>query len=425
MPRFSALADWLCWQENLHPSAIDLGLDRVGRVWDRLGPRRLPGKTLLIAGTNGKGSCAALLESIYRAAGFRTGCYTSPHLCRYNERIRIQGQPVKDKALCEAFARIDAARGGESLTYFEFGTLAAADLFRRAALDVLILEVGLGGRLDAVNLFERDLALITTIGWDHRDWLGNSLEAIAREKAGILRPHCPAVIGQADPPPVLLELGEQQAQSLYRLGRDFRWERSEKGDWRWLGPGFSSLNLPPPALLGAVQYDNAAAAIMSIACLQEALPVLPQQIAQGLRQVQLPGRFQIFPGQPRWILDVAHNEPAAVALAEHLKNLPCSGIRRAVFGLFRDKEAEAIVRPLKDWVDRWYLAPAPDDRALPVSDLQKRVAAVIDRPLSSYETLHTALRAVQQAAAPEDCILLFGSFSVVGAALAYLQPDKL
>jgi dihydrofolate synthase/folylpolyglutamate synthase len=237
--RHARLQDWLTWQENLHPAAIELGLDRVGRVWDRLGPRALPFPVISVAGTNGKGSTVAMLEAIYGAAGYRTAAYTSPHLLRYNERIRLDGQEVSDPELCAAFARVDAARGAESLTYFEFGTLAALDLFLRARPDLAILEVGLGGRLDAVNLFDADLAIITSIGRDHMAWLGETLEEIALEKAGILRPGRPALFGHRQPLPVLLARAAELGCPTQVLGRDFDWTEEPPG-WRWTGPG-----LPP------------------------------------------------------------------------------------------------------------------------------------------------------------------------------------
>lgn len=420
--RLTGLADWLRWQESQHPQAIALGLDRVARVWARLGPPVLPCPVLTIAGTNGKGSCVALLEAIYGAAGYVTASYSSPHLRRYNERVRLAGTPVGDAELCAAFARVEAARGAESLTYFEYGTLAALDLFVRARPEVAILEVGLGGRLDAVNLIDPDLALITNIGWDHAAWLGDSLEAIAREKAGILRPGRPAVIGQRAPPPALLACGRALGSRVRTLGRDFDYELTPTG-WRWRGSDGPLLELPPPALRGRFQYDNAAAVLMAVATLAARLPVPPSALAEGLRAVSLPGRFQILSGAPIWILDVAHNGPAAAALAETLEDVPCAGTRRAVFGLLSDKEVAAVAGPLLDWVDCWYLGAAATPRARPAAELAAALRALAPAvELRVHNTLEQAIEAAHLQARPQDGLVVFGSFTTVEAALRFRHP---
>lgn len=422
--RFDTLTDWLRWQETLHPSAIELGLERVACVWTRLGPKRLPFPVIAIAGTNGKGSCAAMLEAVYLAAGYRTACYTSPHLLRYNERVRIDGHEVGDGALCDAFERVDAARDDSSLTYFEFGTLAAMDLFVRAAPDVAILEVGLGGRLDAVNLFDADLALITSIGRDHTAWLGETLERIAREKAGILRAGRPAVIGHRDPPPVLLEYGERLGSRMYLLGRDFDYDPVEAA-WRWKGPGFPPLMLAPPALRGKVQYDNASAVLMCISCLGDRLPVSLANLRQGLQRARIPGRFQVLPGEPTWILDVAHNAPAAEVLAENLKAVPCVGKRHAVLGMLSDKEPAAVAGHLRQWVDLWHVGAAEDSRAMPAGDLSaalRTVDAAAD--IRTYTKIGEAIAGARDAVTLGDCILVLGSFTTVEAALRQIREPS-
>jgi dihydrofolate synthase/folylpolyglutamate synthase len=415
--RFHRLADWLGWQATLHPRSIELGLERVGRVWGRLAHGPVPFPIISIAGTNGKGSCAAMLEAIYGAAGYRTACYTSPHLLRYTERIRINGAEVAEDVLCDAFGRVDAVRDDDSLTYFEFGTLAAMDIFLRSSPDVAILEVGLGGRLDAVNLFDPDLAMITSIGRDHTAWLGETLEEIAAEKAGILRQGRPAVIGHRNPVATLIHAGEDAGCPMYVLGRDFHWEPDPPG-WRWKGPGSEALDLAPPALRGRVQHDNASAVIMGVFCLRDRLPVPRANLRQGLYKARLPGRLQVLPGAPTWILDVAHNAPAALALAESLRSLPCTGTRHAVVGMLADKEAAAVAAPLMEWAQRWHVAAAEDPRAMPAEALAGAIqgldpAAAVAR----YGDLPKALAGAVAASGDGDCILVFGSFTTVEAAL--------
>lgn len=422
--RFDNLADWLRWQETLHPSAIELGLDRVAAVWARLDVGWPARPVVTIAGTNGKGSCAAMLEAIYAAAGYRTTCYTSPHLLGYNERIRIDGEAIGDAELCAAFARVDAARGDTSLTYFEFGTLAALDLFARARPDVAILEVGLGGRLDAVNIVDPDVALITTIGWDHMAWLGDSLEAIATEKAGILRAGRPAVIGHREPARAITERAEALGSPLAVLGRDFDWERAGAG-WRWLGPDGRRLELPLPAMRGAYQLDNAAAVLMVIERLRERLPMPMSALRLGLQRATVAGRFQVVAGDPAWVLDVAHNAPAAEVLAQTLAAFPCSGRLHAVLGVMRDKDAAAIARPVASRVATWHLGQAPGERALPAAELRVCLTqAGIARPLTAYPTLEAALDGAAAAAAPGDAVLVFGSFTTVEAALRRLADPR-
>lgn len=415
--RFDNLDAWLRWQEILHPNAIELGLERVTAVWKRLGPPELPFPVITIAGTNGKGSCAAMLETVYDAAGYRTVCYTSPHLLRYNERIRIDTQEVNDSDLCAAFQRVDSARGGTSLTYFEFGTLAALDLFVRDAPDVAILEVGLGGRLDAVNILDPDVALVTTIGHDHTAWLGDSLESISAEKAGILRTSRPAVVGHREPANSLLRRAAELDCELHVLGRDFDWERDGPG-WCWVRPGTPRISLPAPALRGSHQYDNAAAALMAVFCLSPRLPVPLTYLRQGLQRARIPGRFEIFPGEVTTILDVTHNGQAAQALADNLASFPRTGKLLAVLGILSDKDPVAIASPVADQVTQWYLAQSVDPRALPVTELTKALDGLIPGSrLQGYSEIEGALNGAAAAARPGDCILVFGSFTIVEAAL--------
>jgi len=415
--RCDDLQGWLRWQETLHPRAIELGLERIATVWSRLQPDPVAFPVITIAGTNGKGSCAAMLESIYRAAGYRTACYTSPHLLRYNERIRLDGLEVRDAALCAAFERVDRARGASTLTYFEFGTLAALDLFVRAQPDVAILEVGLGGRLDAVNILDPDVAVVTTIGMDHTAWLGDTLDRIAAEKAGIFRPHRPAVVGHRAPSRALLERSATLGCDLFVLGRDFDWEGAGP-TWRWSGPESMRTGLPAPALRGIFQRDNAATVLMTVACLNPRLPVALPHLGLGLQQTRLPGRFQIVPGTVTWLLDVAHNAQAAAMLAANLRAFACPGRMHAVFGVLQDKDPRTIAESLAGQVDAWYLGHCADPRARPAAELRARLEGLAaDRDLHACGGITEALRTAAGKARTGDCILAFGSFTTVEAAL--------
>jgi len=414
--KFTRLDDWLRWQETLHPSAIDLGLDRVRRVWDKLGDRPAP-CVITVGGTNGKGSCVAYLDAILRAAGYRVGCYTSPHLMRYNERITIDGQQVSDEDLVAVFQRVEDARGDISLTYFEFGTLAAFCLFAQRDLDVAVLEVGLGGRLDAVNIIDADAALVTTVDLDHAAWLGPDRESIGREKAGILRAGKPAVYGETDPPLSLLQVAEGLGVSLWIAGRDFRSNLDENG-WSWQAGKTLRHALPLPALRGRHQIGNAAAVLAVLHLLSERLPVDQRALRAGLVAVSSAGRFQVLPGRPRVVLDVAHNPQAARVLAENLELMAPRGHLLAVFSALADKDIPAIVAPLKRMVKHWYLAPLEGPRALNAGELTQRLTSGGDKPdCSTAPSITEAFDAAMADAGPEDIIVAFGSFLVVGAML--------
>ncbi|WP_295885491.1 bifunctional tetrahydrofolate synthase/dihydrofolate synthase [uncultured Thiohalocapsa sp.] len=416
--RFKTLPEWLAWQETLHPSRIDLRLERVGRVWEALGlgPFRCP--VITVGGTNGKGSVVAYLDAIGRAAGYRTCAYTSPHVLRYNERIRIDGADATDAALCDAFDRIDAVRGEAQLTYFEFGTLAALLLFAEAEPDLVLLEVGLGGRLDAVNIIAADVAVVTSIGRDHMAWLGDTPEQIAVEKAGIFRAGRPAVIGQADAPPRLRERALEIGAEPLQLGRELR-ARIDAGQWQWQGPdGRCRDALPAPALRGRIQYDNAATAICALECLRERLPVGNAALRQGLQRARLPGRFTVLPGQPTWVLDVAHNREAALVLAQNLAALGCTGPRHAVVGLSSDKEADAVTAALADWVEQWHVVRAPGPRGMPAEQLAAAVEnAAPGARVRQQPGLDAAIAAIDATLTETGCVLVFGSFTMVEAAL--------
>jgi dihydrofolate synthase/folylpolyglutamate synthase len=355
-------------------------------------------------------------------AGYRTACYTSPHLLRYNERIRLDGKDLEDAALCSAFERVDDARGNSTLTYFEFGTLAALDLFARFQPDLAILEVGLGGRLDAVNILDPDVAVVTTIGRDHTAWLGDTLDEIAAEKAGVFRAGRPVVLGHRDPSRALTGRAEELGCELFVLGRDFDWESDGPGGWRWTGRGCPQVALSSPCLRGAFQQDNAATALMALSCLDRRLPVSIGDRRLGVRRARVDGRFQVVPGEATWILDVAHNAQAAQALAANLRSFDCPGPVHAVLAILKDKEPKTIAEPVAGLVDHWYLAQARDPRALPVSELGAALAGVAtDSGLSEYSGIEEALSAAATAARPGDCILVFGSFTTVEAALRHVR----
>lgn len=411
--RFSSLNDWLAWQETLHPSSIDLGLQRVEQVADHL-QCRVPAKVLIsVAGTNGKGSSVAMLEAILLRAGYRVGCYTSPHLFRYNERLRLQGKEVSDSALCESFARIDHARGENTLTYFEFGTLAALDIMARESLDVALLEVGLGGRLDAVNVVDADAVLITNIGIDHTDWLGGDRDCIAREKAGIMRPGKPAVCGDADPPASLIAEAARIAALWCVLGEDFSIKQAGRG-WHWQGQRSAYRDLPRPPLAGSHQLANAASVLMVLEMLRECLPVTRTAIESGLKWVRLAGRIQIVPGRVEQVLDVSHNAQAAQALSDAIRQQPPSGKTHAVIGMMQDKDTEAFVRVLAAVVCRWYPVGLQTDRASTAQQLAQRLASVIGMErVTTCESVADAIKRLKAEVRPGDRVLVCGSFYTV------------
>jgi dihydrofolate synthase/folylpolyglutamate synthase len=411
--RFESLTAWLEWQETLHPSAIDLGLERVGRVADRIGCRRPAACVISVAGTNGKGSSIALLEAVLLHAGYRVGCYTSPHLHRYNERVRIQGEAVSDQSLCEAFALVDQARGCDTLTYFEFGTLAAFDILRRARLDVAVMEVGMGGRLDAVNILDADAALITSIGIDHTQWLGPDRESIGREKAGILRAGKPAVCGDRDPPASLIQSAGECATRLHILGADFDFGTDGRR-WDWRGEHLTYRDLPRPRLAGAHQLANAASVLMVLELLQDRVAIDRQAIVDGLFMTQLPGRIETITGKVEQVLDVSHNAQAAGALFDTLARRTTRGATYAVIGMMADKDVEGFARVLDPAITHWYAAGLAVPRASAPEALAQRIAASVgaDR-VSSHRNLAQASEAVWSRVQSGDRVVVCGSFYTV------------
>jgi len=421
------LDQWLAYQDHVNVHSIELGLDRVSKVWRRMGAPAVARRVVTVGGTNGKGSTVALLEAMARAAGLRVGAFTSPHLLRYNERVRIDGAEADDAALVAAFERIEAARtaGGEpvALTYFEFGTLAALDLFARASLDLAVLEVGLGGRLDAVNIVDADVAVITTVDLDHMDWLGPDRDAIGREKAGIARPGRPAIVGEATPPAGLLAALAACGAEVERAGEAFHVQRQAPG-WRWQHRDGSTMALPDPHLAAPVQYANAAAAIAALHALWRTDPALaahdwPTAIAGGLRTAQAAARLQNLGGDPPLLVDVGHNPQAARALADWLDAQPPARVH-AVYGALADKDVAGVLAALGARIDHWHLAGLDhaSPRGLAVDALAARLAQTL--PTARFDThadVAAALDAARSAARPGERILAFGSFFVAGAVL--------
>lgn len=417
--RFTSLDEWLSWQETLHPTDIELGLERVATVFQQLHADNPPFPVITVAGTNGKGSSVAMLEAILLAAGYRVGTYTSPHLLTYNERVRLGGEPVDDVALMESFARIDAARQDTSLTYFEFATLAALDIFYRRLPDVVVLEVGLGGRLDAVNIIDPDVALITSISVDHAEWLGNDREAIAMEKAGIMRAGRPVVFSGRNIPNSLAEHALTLGASLSVLGRDFEYQPHQT-DWQWQAAKQSAITLPKPALAGHHQLDNAAGVLMALSCLAQQLPVSESAMQQGLQAVSLPGRFQIITTDVTWVLDVAHNPDGVARLAELLAATPVSGRTLAVIGMMQDKDMPAVIKQLQAEVDAWYTANLSTPRSADANSLAEIIRSQTHEvEVVACSDVFSACKAAKAAVRDDDRILVCGSFYTVAAALSH------
>ena len=420
-----SLADWLSYLEQLHPVAIDMGLERARVVLQRLALGRPAPRVITVTGTNGKGSTCAFLASLLRASGLRVGVYSSPHLLRYNERVQLPEGEVSDGALCEAFAAVEAARGETTLTYFEMGTLAAFWLFQQAALDAVVLEVGLGGRLDAVNLVDADLAVVTSIGVDHVEWLGDSRDSVAIEKAGIFRAGKPVVCGDLDPPPVLLERARELGCPLQLRGRDFDLAVAEQcWYWRGVDSGGQQLELADLPLLD-LPMENAALALQAFTLL--ALPIHPPLVVEALRQTRLIGRLDR--RHLRWqgkalnlLLDVGHNPHAAHYLAGRLALRPPTGRRLAVFGLLGDKDLPGVVEPLLPLIAQWAVAPLPSPRSRTAEELQAALQAC-GASVSAWSSVAAAIEGQAAQAEEGDEILVFGSFYSVADALLWLEQQ--
>jgi dihydrofolate synthase / folylpolyglutamate synthase len=434
MPSPQTLAEWLAHAERLHPTAIEMGLERVRAVAQRMG-LRFDCPVITVAGTNGKGSTCSMLEAILLQAGYRTGVFTSPHLVHFEERCRVRGEVVDAMDLVAACAHVDSARGRNdtenspeiSLTYFEFTTLAILHLLAELKLDVVVLEVGLGGRLDAVNIIDTDCAVITSIDLDHTELLGDTREKIGLEKAGIMRAGKPAIVSDPLPPQSIIEHAASVGADLWRMGHDFNFS-GDKQQWGWAGRGRRYAGLAYPALRGANQLVNASGVLAALTALRDRLPITAQAVRVGLSLVELPGRFQIIPGQPTLVLDVAHNPHSVAALAANLDAMGFYPCTHAVFGAMADKDLATMLAKIQPLVDKWYLADLPTARAAKAGDLRTTVlAASRGNPVetSVFDSPLHALQAAVKAADPADRIVVFGSFYTVGGILEAGVPRLL
>ena len=457
-----SLDQWLAHQSQVHPQTIDLGLDRLRRVQERLGWRQPTVPVVTVAGTNGKGSVSGYCAAILTAAGYRVGTFTSPHLRDYRERIRIHDAVVGAEALVAAFERIESARGEVGLTFFEYNTLAALLVFEAAQLDAWVLEIGMGGRLDAVNVVDPDVSVVVSIGMDHQEFLGNTLEAIAREKAGIFRRGRPAVLGSRDIPAALSECARAIGAPLKRPGVEYSYG-VDGGIWHYRGSRWDLPQLPPPALLGDIQYANAATAIAALEELDTRLNIPAAAVARGLMEVRLTARFQVIapvkPGFPWWILDVAHNPDAARVLAGNLRDsrpggrtpgdggravavcgLAAAGGRSvavgertvanggrtlAVCGILADKDAAGIAAELRGCIDAWWCVPTEGERGRDAAALAQIIASEVNAIVGAADSIGAGCAAALAAATFEDRIVVFGSFHVVGPALDWLEAHDL
>jgi dihydrofolate synthase / folylpolyglutamate synthase len=419
-----SLEQWLAYQSQVHPQAIDLGLERLRQVLDRLGRRGPRVPVITVAGTNGKGSVSGYCAAILAAAGYRVGTFTSPHLRDYRERIVIDGRWVSESELVSAFERIEAARGEVRLTFFEFNALAALLVFEAAQLDAWVLEIGMGGRLDAVNVIDPDVAVVVSIGLDHQDYLGTTLEAIAREKAGIFRHRRPAVLGSADMPGVVEETARGLDAPLKRLGTEYGYVREGAG-WHYRGSRWNLPHLPAPSLIGETQYANAATALAALEEIDTRLPIPAAAVALGLERVRLTARFQVIPparpGVPTWILDVAHNPAAARVLARNLRDRPSAGRTLAVCGILTDKDAAGVAAELRGCVDAWWCVSTEGERGRSGAALAETVRREVAAPVAAADSTAAGCAAALGHAKPDDRILVFGSFHTVGPALDWLE----
>jgi len=414
------LKDWLDYIESLHPEEIELGLDRIRTVFDRLDISFAGIPVITVAGTNGKGSVVAMLESIYLAAGYRVGSYTSPHLLHYNERVRLAGSDATDDVLCAGFEAVETVRGNIELTYFEFATLAALWVFAHQQTDVMLLETGLGGRLDAVNIIDADVAVITSIDIDHRDWLGDSREQIGFEKAGIFRKNRPAVCGDPAPPTSIADHARKTGCRIYQYGREFS-DAEEGGSWQWRGWDKSISPLPVPSLAGRHQLNNAAVALAAVELLSNRLPVSESAITRGLQTPHLSGRLQRLADKPLQLLDVAHNPQSTGSLSEYLETLAVTGRRRAVLGMLKDKDLAGSLQPMLALIDDWYFADLPGKRGATAEELARVLNEIGNRaPVRCFADAGVAWRAALNDADDDDLVVAFGSFVTISAIMKQL-----
>ncbi|MCU0950189.1 MAG: bifunctional tetrahydrofolate synthase/dihydrofolate synthase [Burkholderiaceae bacterium] len=423
----NTLDDWLGYIERIHHRPIDMTLDRVREVAQRL-HIRFDCPVIIVGGTNGKGSTCAMLDSMLRAGGYRTGLYTSPHLLRFNERVQINGELASDEALTEHLAAVEAARGEVSLTYFEFTTLAILRLLSQAKLDAAVLEIGLGGRLDAVNIVDADVSIVTSIDLDHMEFLGPTREHIGFEKAHIYRAGRPAICSDPQPPQSLIDVANRLGADLRLFGRDFNYAGLDYGkglqQWSYGGRSQRRASLPYPALRGANQLLNASAALAALECLADRLPLSQQAIRTGLLTVEIPGRFQVLPGQPAVILDVAHNPHAAAVLAHNLDSQGFYPETHAVFGMLADKDVAGVIARVKSRIDHWHVGPTPGARGLSAAQAATALRAAGVTAISEHDTLAAAYAHAAEQAQADARIVVFGSFTTVAAVMLATQRQR-
>jgi len=407
------LADWLSWQETLHLSEIDLGLDRIREVAKNLGLLSPSFPIITIAGTNGKGSYVAFFESILKEQGYKTGSYTSPHLIDYNERIKLSSLNVSDEFIIKAFEKIDQARDGISLTYFEFGTLAAIYIFTQQKVDVAILEVGLGGRLDASNLWDTSLAIITSIGIDHIDWLGDDREVIAVEKAGIMRKDVPVICGDLDPPHSIATEAKQLGAILYQINKDFSYKKQKHKTWNWKGFN-QSYTLPSPSLSGDFQLNNSATVIAGLNAIKHLLPIDEDSIKQGLKKASIIGRLQLIQQKPEWLIDVAHNPHAAKQLVKYLNTNPVKGKTIALFSMLKDKDINQVIAIMNSNIDEWHIVELDGPRSTKLPDLKRIIMQQSqNKTVLTHKSFVEACKSLKRTSKLQDRVVAFGSFLVI------------
>ncbi len=407
------LDDWLNWQENLHPTEIDLGLARIHQVAERLDVLSPSFPIITVAGTNGKGSSVAFLEAILIAEGYTTGSYTSPHLIHYNERIKLSGIRASDAQIITAFKEIDNARKDISLSYFEFGTLAAMLIFNQQKVDVVILEVGLGGRLDAANLWDTSLAIITSIAIDHESWLGNEREAIGKEKAGIMRADTPVICGDPDPPDSIKSIALKVKATLHQINRDFSFQNHANTTWTWKS-NKRHYQLPLPTLKGEFQLNNAATVIAGLQSLSKHLPVSIESIKAGLKKATIMGRLQLIHSSPDWLVDVAHNPHSALALSMYLDEKPTKGKTFALFSMLKDKDIKQVLSIMNKQIDEWHIVSLEGSRGITTKALtQIMKSANIKSKVIPHECFSEAVQSLKKDCKNKDKVVVFGSFLVV------------
>lgn len=415
------LAEWLSWQETLHSSEIDLGLDRIRQVAINLDLLSPEFPIITVAGTNGKGSCVAMFDAIYKAQGYKTGNYTSPHLIDYNERIKLAGESASDEAIIEAFEQIDEARGSISLSYFEFGTLAAMLIFTQQKVDIAILEVGLGGRLDASNLWNTSLAVISSIDIDHIDWLGDDREKIAIEKSGIMRKDIPIISGDLEPPTTINSEASRIGATLFQFSKDFDVKHEDNNTWLWIGNNKyqnKKYLLPIPALAGDFQLNNAATVIAGVESIQSLLNVSLDAIQQGLLNAKAPGRLQTLMHSPEWLVDVAHNPHAAKQLAKYLQKKPVDGKTYAIFSMLKDKDISQVLTIMSPHIDEWHIVGLSGSRGLTTHELEQHLSILKNSArVISHKNFSDAYQNLKNISKFKDRVVAFGSFLVVSAVI--------